>query len=116
MCSFGLQNSCHLVWPSVIEHRVLRLGFLVVSCLALVSGQQYNRGDQHIVLDEIGVAGVHSSWSCEAVDMGLAFDRQTSKLLSRAVVLHSLPDLGLSCTLATLFLVSRRVCCFLFSP
>ena len=31
------------------------------------------------VLDETGVAGVHS-WSCEAVDMGLAFDSRTSKL------------------------------------
>ena len=34
--------------------------------------------------------------------MSLAFDSRTSKLLSRAVVLHGLPDLGLSWTLASL--------------
>ena len=51
------------------------------------------------VLDETGVAGVHSSWSCEVVDMGLAFDSRSSKLSSRPIVLRGLPDLGLSWTL-----------------
>ena len=53
---------------------------------------------RHTLLDKTGVAGVHSSWSCEAVDMGLAFDSQTNKLSPRAVVLRCLPDLGLSWT------------------
>ena len=32
---------------------------------------------RHTVLDKTGVAGVHSSWICEVVDMGLAFDGWT---------------------------------------
>ena len=68
--------------------------FLVVSCLALVSGQQYDRGDH--CEQESDVQFLTKQASLASTPPGAV--RRTSKLSPRAVVLRGLPDLGLSWT------------------
>ena len=73
-------------------------GFLAVSCLVLVSGQQYDRGDH--CEQESDVQFLTKQASLASTPPGAM--RRTSMLSSRAVVFRSLSDLGLSWTFATL--------------
>ena len=67
-------------------------GFLAVSCLLLVSGQQYDCGDH--CEQESDIQFLMKQASLASTPPGAV--RRTRKLSSRAVILCSLPDLGLS--------------------
>ena len=72
--TFLLSNLLSGFGPWHTQHSVLAVSYL--------AGQQYDREDHCEQESDVQFAGVHSSWSCEAVDMGLAFDSWTSKVSS----------------------------------
>ena len=98
-----LKNKCFVTFllsklPSGCRPWRTQYGFLASSCLALVSGQQYDRGDHCEQESDVQFLTKQASLvsTPPRAVRRLAFDGRTSKLSSQAVVLHSLPDLGLS--------------------